>query len=92
MKEHHLLHTGHKIEQRDAENVRHPQSRSATLRKPIKMVLLVVLGALMLAAYAYQRSTYLGSTHWRLFWGYEMIFGVAIILGVVRTRKKRQKL
>jgi hypothetical protein len=80
------------MEQRDDGNVRHPHSRSAILRRRIMGAFVLVLSVLVLTMYAYYRSTYLGSTDWLVFWGYELIIGVVFIIGVVRVLRKTPKL
>jgi hypothetical protein len=76
------------MEQRDAENVGHPRSRSAILGKRILAVFLVFLYTLLLTAYVYRRSTYLGSTDWPWFWVGEVIVGVFAVVGVVQVLRK----
>jgi hypothetical protein len=77
------------MEQRDAENVGHPRSRSAILRKRILAVFLVFLSALMLTMYVYYRSAYLRSAgDWRWFWVGEVIVGVWLVFGVVQVLRE----
>ena len=81
------------IEQRDAGNAGHPRSSSANLQKRIMRVFVLVLSLLGLTMYAYVRSTFLGETDWRVFWGYEAVIPVSLVFGiVVQALKKRPKL
>ncbi len=80
------------IGQRDAGNVRHPRLSSAILRKRIMGVFLIVLSVLVLTAYAYYWSTYLGSTHWLSFWVREGMISVLLVFGIVEVLRKTPKL
>jgi hypothetical protein len=80
------------IEQGDAGNVKHPRLSSAILQKRIMGFFLIVLSILVLTAYAYYWSTYLGSTHWRSFWVREGMIGVLLIFGIVEVLRKPPKL
>ena len=81
------------IEQRDAGNVGHPRSSSTILRKRIMGVFVIVLTALMLAAYVYYRCAYQRSAgDWRWFWVGEVIVGVLVVVGIVRVLRKTPKL
>jgi hypothetical protein len=80
------------IEQRDAGNVRHPRSSSTVLRKRITGVFIVVLTALIFAAYVYYRSTYLRRNNdWTWFWVGEVIVGVFLVFGIVQVLRDTPK-
>jgi hypothetical protein len=83
-----MQHEPEPIEQRDAGNVRHPRSSSAILRKRILEVFLLVLSTLLLTAYVYHRSTYLGRTDWAWFWVGEVIVGILVVVGIVQVLRK----
>ena len=80
--------TSDPIEQHDDGNVSRPHSRGAILSKRVIGALVLVLSVLMLTMYAYARSTYLGSTDWLIFCGYELIIVIGVIVGVVPGLKK----
>src|SRR5882724_3819249 len=79
------------IEQRDDENVRHPHSRSAVLRKRILAFFIIVICALMSTIYNYHRSAYLRSAgDWRLFWVGEVFTGVWVVFAIVQVFRKER--
>jgi hypothetical protein len=80
------------IEQRDAENVSRQSSSGAILRKRISWGFRLVVSTLLLTAYVYHRSTYLGRTDWHWFWLGEAIVGVLVVVGIVQILRKTQKL
>ena len=62
---------------------------AAILRKRIIGVFIIVLTALMLAAYVYCRSGYLRrGNDWTWFWVGEAIVGVLLVLAVVQVLRK----
>ena len=87
-----MTRTPEPIEQSDARNVSHSDSRSAILRKRILAVFLLVLCALMLTMRDYYRSAYLrGAGDWRWFWVGEVIVGVWLVVGIVHVLRKKPK-
>lgn len=78
------------MEQRDAGNVRRPDSHCSILRKRVKAALALLLMVLIFAIHNYYRSTSLrGAVDWHWFWVGELPIAVLLVAVVVHVLRKR---
>ena len=83
--------TSGRIEQSDNGTLNDFGSSGASLRKRIMAVFIMIGIGLLLTMYAYHRSTYLGSTDWRLFSIYELVIGGYVVFTIVQILRKGRR-
>lgn len=66
----------------------YPRSHSTILRKRVMALVVLTLTGSASTALSYYQCTYLGSTDWRGFFGYEMIITAYVVFGMVHIMRK----